>query len=599
MAGSNFGLKYDDDDNKDNLIALLVNRRENLKTFFDSVVSGQNMIKNNVPLDYYEIIFRQIDSKFLSDIRIDKNSLIYTEDEKQRDFFNKQVNYLPLITDSEILGKPINVTINKGVVINIPVRLKDKTFYLMKKINEQNKFLVIRKKHIVSFDDTYKFYFKDIKNFPHILAIKQLDNNTYKKEVFNLNGLKLNSIEDKIESNNSVSRKIKDKYFIEIEDNEIVYSEDTINLRTIKSSEILNKEKGSFIANLNIGVIDLETYTQSETGKARVYSAGLYSFVNTEAITFYIDKDTMDSDKVMADLFSVMFKAKYKGIKWYCHNFGGFDSIFLVNHLEKQNNDIEIKKSTELNINKKSNKLNNNKQLDKAKKDMKFLDRKGSILKLIVTSLTTKTRDTFCGAQDTDSHFDTEKVLEKSNIRHTLGIRDSLGILTDSLRNLCKSYGVDKSIEKGDFPHDFANENTLFYIGKTPKYKYYEDLDKEIYNESKKDNWSFKEESLSYLKKDFYNLYEVLKKANENFFKLFNRIQMTDSITASSLVLKIFMKDYSKQGTIPLINNRNIFNDIKKAYYVGRTEVYKPYGKILNLYDVNSLYPFGSSSRYA
>lgn len=91
-----------------------------------------------------------------------------------------------------------------------------------------------------------------------------------------------------------------------------------------------------------------------------------------------------------------------------------------------------------------------------------------------------------------------------------------------------------------------------------------------------KDNWSFKKESLSYLKKDIYSLFEVLKKANENFFKLLNRIQMTDSTTISGLALKIFMKDYYKQGTILLINNKNIFNDIKNAYYGGRTEVYKP-----------------------
>jgi len=37
-----------------------------------------------------------------------------------------------------------------------------------------------------------------------------------------------------------------------------------------------------------------------------------------------------------------------------------------------------------------------------------------------------------------------------------------------------------------------------------------------------------------------------------------------------------------------------MYNDIKKAYYGGKTEIYKPYGKNLYYYDVNSLYPYVS-----
>lgn len=35
-----------------------------------------------------------------------------------------------------------------------------------------------------------------------------------------------------------------------------------------------------------------------------------------------------------------------------------------------------------------------------------------------------------------------------------------------------------------------------------------------------------------------------------------------------------------------------MYSDIKQAYYGGITEVYKPHGKNLYYYDVNSLYPF-------
>jgi len=37
-----------------------------------------------------------------------------------------------------------------------------------------------------------------------------------------------------------------------------------------------------------------------------------------------------------------------------------------------------------------------------------------------------------------------------------------------------------------------------------------------------------------------------------------------------------------------------MYKDIKEGYFGGVTEVYKPYGKNLYYYDVNSLYPFSS-----
>jgi hypothetical protein len=71
-------------------------------------------------------------------------------------------------------------------------------------------------------------------------------------------------------------------------------------------------------------------------------------------------------------------------------------------------------------------------------------------------------------------------------------------------------------------------------------------------------------------------------------------IPMTKSYTISRLALNIFLKHYLKNSKLPLINKSSIYNDIKEAYFGGITDVYKPYGKNLFLYDVNSLYPFAS-----
>ena len=57
--------------------------------------------------------------------------------------------------------------------------------------------------------------------------------------------------------------------------------------------------------------------------------------------------------------------------------------------------------------------------------------------------------------------------------------------------------------------------------------------------------------------------------------------------------MKIFLMRYYNNN-IPLINNRSIYDDIKKSYFGGITEVYRPYGENLYYYDVNSLYPYAA-----
>lgn len=65
---------------------------------------------------------------------------------------------------------------------------------------------------------------------------------------------------------------------------------------------------------------------------------------------------------------------------------------------------------------------------------------------------------------------------------------------------------------------------------------------------------------------------------------------MTKHNTISGLALQIFLKNFYNNN-IPLINKSSLYKDIKQAYYGGITEVYKPHGKDLYYYDVNSLYP--------
>lgn len=135
------------------------------------MVSGQKISENDIHC--FEVIFRQIDSKFLSDIRVDSSSTYLSENKKEKTLFNKQINNFPLTTDSEVIGKQIkDVVVKDNIVTSIPVKAGEETFDLMKSVNEQNEILGKVKKDPIVFDENYKFYVRDESKSVKILAVK-------------------------------------------------------------------------------------------------------------------------------------------------------------------------------------------------------------------------------------------------------------------------------------------------------------------------------------------------------------------------------------------------------------------------------------------
>lgn len=104
--------------------------------------------------------------------------------------------------------------------------------------------------------------------------------------------------------------------------------------------------------------------------------------------------------------------------------------------------------------------------------------------------------------------------------------------------------------------------------------------------------WYHELECIKYLINDVDILYEVLSKANRNLFMQYD-LDFTKVYTVSGLALNLFLGQYYKNN-IPSIHTKSVYTDIKQAYYGGLTEVYKPIGKDLYYYDVNSLYPYAS-----
>lgn len=101
-----------------------------------------------------------------------------------------------------------------------------------------------------------------------------------------------------------------------------------------------------------------------------------------------------------------------------------------------------------------------------------------------------------------------------------------------------------------------------------------------------------KRELLDYMKQDIRLLGGVMQKAQKIYWEVY-KVDIEKRITLSSLALSIFRLKYYDVSNFPIhIPNKNEDTFIRRAYYGGHADTYKPYGEDLYYYDVNSLYPF-------
>jgi hypothetical protein len=245
------------------------------------------------------------------------------------------------------------------------------------------------------------------------------------KELYSSTGNLIVRVEDTITPNNTITRQIGNTTIEFDQQHEIILKQRLINMKPIKLLTDEKKKSTKAFENTSLGVIDLEVYTSKITDTEYVYACGLFTDNDSKPIIFYLDKveetNKEGSDKLIIKLIEEMFKPKYNKTTFYCHNFGGYDVFFIIRVL------IDY------------NKLNTGKTYN-----INFSLRDKSILKIEVSIKDSKQKITIC---------------------------DSYPILTNSLRNLSKAFKVDHT--KSVFPHNFANEKTLFYIGESPDISYY------------------------------------------------------------------------------------------------------------------------------
>jgi len=328
--------------------------------------------------------------------------------------------------------------------------------------------------------------------------------------------------------------KLSDSKFVRILENKKYYFENNEQILFSKNIE------AKFISNLTITnkivdnfiTLDIETFV-----KDSILIPFCISIYDGKLSSYYYLSDYKSPEDLILDCLRSIMIRKYNGFNIYIHNLGKFDIIFLF----------------------------------------KYLVKLGQVSPIIHNGRIISIKFSF-----------------GDNYKYRLHFKDSYLLLLTSLRKLTKSFNVET--QKSMFPHFFVNENNLNYIGKVPEIKYFDKINKNDYNNYRKNfkiNWNLKNEAIKYCNIDCISLYQVVLKFSELIFQHFG-ISIHKYPTLPSLAFAIFRTNFIPKNVIPQLSGK-ISNDIRQGYTGGAVDVYIPYlpKKVKGKgYDVNSLYPF-------
>ena len=297
-------------------------------------------------------------------------------------------------------------------------------------------------------------------------------------------------------------------------------------------SPILNDKR----KNEKFITLDLEThFVKSDNGSLMVPYCVCYFAGQSKVLKSFYITDFSTVDRMMRAVFESLFVTKFKNHKVYVHNLSQFDGVFLIKYLS---------------------------QID------------GMAINPVMRS---------------------GKIIQLNCRFHgiTIAFRDSLLLLPASLASLCKSFDVE--VSKDIFPYDFVTPDRLGYSGAVPAYRFFNrkkvsKLEYDSYVSAFSNRaWDMRAVTIDYCTKDCISLYQVISKFSGLIFERFG-IDAVKCTTIPALTFKIFRSGYLGDAQIPLIQG-NIYNEIKPSYTGGSTELYKPYGENVHVYDVNGLYP--------
>jgi hypothetical protein len=314
---------------------------------------------------------------------------------------------------------------------------------------------------------------------------------------------------------------------------EIIENGQIIRTEVIKKYKMLTPlGKLKKPAKFKVITFDIETFIKSDN-TFEPYLCGFYS-ENILHQTYYL-LDFESSEKMLETAIKSILIPRFNGFTVYIHNFGKFDSAFILNQLLKQ-----------------------------AHGKVKIIKNERGIIKVTV----------------------------RYGCNYKLYFVDSYQLLSESLEKLGIALEVETA--KSVFPHSFASFEHLSYVGKIPNSQYWSITD-EQYKEKQRVydsyEWNFREEAKIYCNRDLICLYDVIKCFFNKVYDQYG-ISLLSYPTIGSLAMGIYRSNFMGSDVqIPLLNG-SVANNIRSAYFGGIVDILKPTGTKLYQYDVNSLYPF-------
>jgi hypothetical protein len=216
--------------------------------------------------------------------------------------------------------------------------------------------------------------------------------------------------------------KISDSKFVRILKNKKFYFENNEQILFSKNIE------AKFISNLTASnkIVDNFITLDIETFvKDTIFIPFCICIYDGKLSSYYYLSDYKSPEDLILDCLRSIMIRKYNGYNVYIHNLSKFDIIFLFKYLVKLG-------------------------------EVSPIIHNGRIISI-----------NFSFGDNYRLHF-----------------KDSYLILLDSLRELTKSFNVET--QKSIFPHFFINENNLNYVGKVPDFKYFDKINKNDYNNYRK-----------------------------------------------------------------------------------------------------------------
>jgi hypothetical protein len=144
-----------------------------------------------------------------------------------------------------------------------------------------------------------------VKKHHYVLTIKFIDDKTICKTFFNIDGFIINYVTDYLLDNNII-KIVQNNTFCTIKDDVIIHIDKNLSIMPLRVNKLKKKD---FVVDCRIGAIYTETFLDFD-GIQKVYALGYRTNLENESVTFYINKDTMDSNKLIIDFIESLLRSK-------------------------------------------------------------------------------------------------------------------------------------------------------------------------------------------------------------------------------------------------------------------------------------------------